>query len=129
MYMYIGVGILCSGFIFWRIVSVIAQRGARSLESVKRYCDAGNALTFWCMNNPELYIGDHDIARGLVLQYIAAINEFLHYHPYCDFEEHIKLLYALLNQHGPEPPRKPWTKDQNSRSFGCFLHIESVVAY
>lgn len=108
--------VIVSGIVIFAVVLQIFYEC--SYLSVVRYCDTDEALLAWRLNNPELYVGDSSYGRSLVLEALDAYRNFLRYHPYCSGEEHIAFLLSLLDEHGPEPPRKPLPQTASKR--GCF---------
>ena len=90
-----------------------------ALKSCIRYCETGEELSAWRIANPDFYVGDSNHARALVHDAVAACREFLRWHAYCarTIEEEIAFLMSLLDEHGPEPPRKPFPKTARPGGF------------
>ncbi len=84
----------------------------RELAAVLRESDANRAFDQWCTKNPHLPVYCSEVARQLVLECIAAHEEFLRTHPrvYRD-EAYILLLWSLLDPppHTPPPASFPYS--------------------
>ncbi len=84
----------------------LALHGKRVIAATDRYCRATEALFAWRLANPDRFVGDSSHARTLVHEAVLACREFGRFHPFLDMEDEIARILSLLDEHGPEPPRK-----------------------
>lgn len=64
-------------------------------------------LVHWIECNQDACVGDYQYARGLVIACIEKYEKVKRWYPFPHGEDvYLSFLYMLLDQHGPEPPRK-----------------------
>ncbi len=97
-------------------------------EVFARYAEmkAADELMDWINANPNLYIGDVQYARDLVMKQIHAYEYFLKCSTCVKRDDaFIEFLYSLLDQHAPPPPpNKKKMIPKQPHKTGCFIFYD-----
>lgn len=91
-----------------------------------------NDLMNWIFANPEIRVGDSCFAKSLVIKHIEAYKRSWIICAFVTDNEYILFLQSLLDDHGPEPPRKVIGFIQAARKsravlFYIFLKLKKYV--
>ncbi len=87
-------------------LSWTTKKDCFAFQALLEEIDTSRSLLRWRLANPDLYIGDTAYTRELVLRRIQARKRFLEAHPFINDDGFLNFLLTLLDEHGPEPPRK-----------------------